>query len=648
MAASKKRRATPAQKQRPPQTDKTNTPSYSFLLWLIVFGTSVFLIPQCLDRYLVSRFFFLSVVLFFGIWWWRKTWQRQEDWTLRGFDLLLLVWYALNAASVAWAFSWSEAVFFTQKVWLFLGVYWVVRQALAHDVPQFRRTLASITQVLTFIMCAILLVQVGIGFREHGLDNKQLYNYASAISGNKGLASDLLFFLLALHVLLRREIRSKTLFWTAVGLLAFLILILQTRTVYLAVVLGSILYISGRALLEPDFRPFFFKRILPGAGVGLIVLVGLLSWKGQGSSLAQRLNPATYLESASALERRFVWARTDMLNQDHYWWGVGNGSWKILFPSKSLEGGYRLQEKNIVFTRAHNDYLEIRSEMGLVGAILYSLLFLTAFGAAILAIRRTNDPQERHDLLVLMAGVLGYCVIQYFDFPRERIEMQVILALLLAYLTHHSRAVWDKLPTVPATKMVSPAIVLFLLGLAFNMVIGWNRIWGEIHNVNILKAMNQGNYKAVQQEAGAAKNAFYEYNDVALPLSWFEGIAFYQLGQPQEAIAAFEDAYRLNPWAFQVLNNYGTALVQAKRYAEAITLYEKALEINPKYNEGKFNIAYCLYEQRQLDPALEWLSRIDTLKNPETPEEQAKNQAVLQQKAGLETAIKQQKMKNSK
>ena len=100
-------------------------------------------------------------------------------------------------------------------------------------------------------------------------------------------------------------------------------------------------------------------------GIGLVVLALLAGGYGLsrlGGSLAERLNPATYLDSGTAAERRFVWYKTDLLNRENFWLGVGNGAWKLKLPSHSLQGGYRLEELQVAFTRAHNDYLEVRAE----------------------------------------------------------------------------------------------------------------------------------------------------------------------------------------------------------------------------------------------------------------------------------------------
>ena len=633
---------------RPSKTSKPATPSpppaktdglqyWRLLLWLVFAANSLFFIPQCLDRYLAPRFFFLSLALLVGLFLLWKDLRKNADWRLHTFDLLLLGWYGMNLASIGWAFSWSEAVFYTQKVLLFFLTYWLVRQALAREEGMVRATLRQATTVLTFAVCGILLVQVGLAVSEHGLDNEHLYDYATGVFGNKNLASDFLFFLLIFNVLFRKEQQQyrvgatpsrpdTAFFWISIGLLTVLILLLQTRSVYVATVVGGLAYLSVRAIFEPPFFQIFKKKILPAGVVALGLLAAVLALKGSGNSLTERLNPLTYLESATANERRFVWYKTDLLNAEHFWWGVGNGSWKFWFPSKNIEGSYRLQEQNVVFTRVHNDYLEVRSEMGMVGAGLFCALFGVAFMAAIWGFRRQEkDARVRHDLLVLSAALLGYCVIQYFDFPRERIELQVVLAVLFAYIAFHARALWERWPGVFVKKWATTFLLLAAAGLMFNVLIGWNRVVGEIHNVRMLDAQTRRDYKTAIREAQAAQNRFYEYNDVALPLAWHEGVAYYQMNQNDQSVAAFERAYQLNPWSFQVINNYASALVKMGRYRDAIPLYEKVVGINPRYEDGKFNLAYVWYQVGDYQKAFEWVSRIDSVQNPQTDAERQGN-----------------------
>jgi tetratricopeptide (TPR) repeat protein len=604
---------------------------YRLLLWLVFGVNSLVLWWSCVDRYLAPRFLFLSLSLLLGLGLLWRDLRERADWRLHGFDLILLGWYALNVASIGWAFSWSEAVFYTQKVLLLFAVYWLVRQALLRSESTVRQVLRQATFWLTWVVCSLLLVQLAIAFGQHGWRNEALYDYASAVYGNKSLAAEFLFFLLVFQMLFQKEFSRKIVFYSQLGLLLVLILLLQTRTVYVAVAVGVLIYFPARSWMEPAFRPFFFKKILPAGVLAFVLLIGLLVLKGGGSSLAERLNPATYLESVSANERRFVWYKTDVLNREHYWWGVGNGSWKFWFPSKNIEGGYRLQEQNVVFTRVHNDYLEIRAEMGIIGAGLFISIFAVAFLGAIWALRRHLQEKNRHDVIVLSIGLLGYCIIQYLDFPRERIEMQVVLAVLLAYLAFHATDLWSKIPGIPIRKTAATFLGLLALGLIFNIVIGWYRVTGEIHAMRAMEAQNRSDYRTTIREVKAASNLFNEYNDVAIPLQWHEGVAWYYLGQIEPSVTAFEEAYRLNPWSFQVMNNYASALIKRGDTPKAIEILERAVSINPRYDEGKLNLSYTYMQMQDYPKAMEWLRRIDTIPNPQTEDARRKNRETLRQ-----------------
>lgn len=603
----------------------------------------MFFWPACLDRYLAPRFFFVSTALIISLLLLWKDLKENGQWNFQLPDMLLLGWYGLNLASVSWAFSWSEGVFYAQKTWLLFLVYWLSRQALLRDETLVRQTLRTVFTLITWAICGILIVQVGIVVSKYGFNNEKLYDYTSGLSGNKSLAADFLFFLLIFHVLLQRELPRRSDLWIMGGMLTVLIVTLQTRTVYLALAAAVICYTTGRAAIEAEFRRLFMRRLLPAGLLLGGVLVALLVLKGHGSTLAERLNPLTYLDSQTADERRFVWYRTDQLNRDRPWLGVGDGSWKFWFPSKSLEGGYRMEEKNVVFTRAHNDYLEIRSELGLVGVIWFCALFVL-FGAIGLGtvFNRQNELSRRQDALVLLSGLLGYCIIQFLDFPRERMDLQVLLALIFAWLAHGGGNLSWSRNLFPFPKWLFAG--LSGAGLLFSAVIGWERMNGDIHNTKLLEMQGSKNWNGLVKESKAAENPFNEYSEVAIPFAWHEGVAWYQLNKMDKALEAFQRAYRLNPWSFQVVNNYGSALVQNRRFQDAVKVYEEALAINPRFDDAKFNISFAYLQLGNYTKSMEWINRVDTIPNPGNADDREKNRKTLARQADFMKTI-EQKMK---
>lgn len=594
----------------------------SLFLWMLWFGGALFLLPFCLDRQLVPRFAWVAAALLWGLWAFRHQIGRGS-WPLGILDALLLAWYLLNLVSLTWAFSWSEAIFYTQKVWLFLGAYAAFRWCLHWGETETLHTLYRATLALSVVSAAVVGMEVATTIAKHGLDNQHLYDGVGLLFGNKSLSTVFLFFLLILHAFFYKFSKNKNIFWGLATLLAVLLLLLQTRTVYLAAAVAlfvgiAAFWIGGRTAIGEHRLPRYWWAYT--LGIFLVASFGI--WKA-GGTLGERLNPSAWLDSGTAAERRFVWYKTDLLNQEYPLLGVGNGSWKLKFPSHNLRGGYRLEELQVAFTRAHNDYLEIRSELGWVGILLFCALFLWAAWLGVRALRFNHT-----HVAVLLAGLAGYGVVQYFDFPRERLEMQLWLALVFALLAHYGA------PLGKQTAFKKPFIVFTAIGLCFTGWIAIQRIRGEWYNVQLLEAASKGDNRKVIRTAQAARNPFYEYDDVVLPLPWYEGSAWFALQDYPKAVSGFAEAYRLNPWSYQVVNNYATALVQAatkqdiNALREAAQLYESAIELNPRHQDSKFNLSYTLFLLGDRAAALDQLSKIDTISSPKTPEQVSQNRAI--------------------
>ena len=617
------------------KTKTTNTPTIStpapFYTWLLVLSGTVFFLPQCLDRYLISRFFALSLVLLVGLVFFYRYFLSAAKKTLLLPDVLVLLWYGWNLASIAWAYNWSEAVFYTQKVFLLLLVYGYFR-----SVQEQQTTLRQIALSLSILTMLLLGAQIAYAFSQFGLDNEHLYDYASGIWGNKGLASDfLLLCLLWLGYSFPQFKKPKRiLFIILLGIL--LIVLLQTRAVYLALAAAVLAYVSLRSVGDTGFRKLALKWALPGLAT-IAICWALVITLGKNTSLGQRLNPATYLNSASANERRFVWYKTDLLNQDHVWLGVGNGSWKIWLPSKGIQGAYRLQEEHVVFTRAHNDFLEIRAELGLIGIILYGC-FLGALLWGLVAGIRTGDVHRKS---VLAAAITAYCTIQYFDFPRERIDMQVLSGFFFALAVNNSDFFQKKGPRVAiAPWLKKSALLCCVLGLLFNLVLGWYRIKGETANALMQKAQFSNRPNDQLRYAQKAQNTFYQMDDTATPLIAHEGAVYLSRKDVAAAEQALLEAIAISPWNYQIQNNYAAALTMRKDFKEAVPHFEEAVRINPRYEEGKINLAYSWIMLGDLEKAQAWLQQMDTTTIPQTTQDSIKHQQFLQRKERYEQVIK--------
>jgi tetratricopeptide (TPR) repeat protein len=154
--------------------------------------------------------------------------------------------------------------------------------------------------------------------------------------------------------------------------------------------------------------------------------------------------------------------------------------------------------------------------------------FLRAFAALRAPCKRDQAWMAAFALMGLIAYIGASC----FDFPLERINQQVYLAVLLSILVVAPR------PAVPAKK--SPPLWI----------------------------------PAAITSARQARTPWKTLDPVATPVSFLEGYAVLKTGDARSAIQLLEQARRENPNRLYILQNLAAAYLAAGRKADAIECLE--------------------------------------------------------------------------
>jgi putative inorganic carbon (HCO3(-)) transporter len=156
--------------------------------------------------------------------------------------------------------------------------------------------------------------------------------------------------------------QKKTLLWLAWGLMIFALLFSLTRGVWIAY--GCVLIVCG--LVRG-------RRALLGA-VGGIVLCGLFLLSA-GDGVRERASEVFDLQAASNVTRSRIWqANLDMIqDQPLFGWGYGNykqfrAPYYASYPGADTDA------------HAHNMYLQIGAESGLVGLCAFLVLIAVVLG----------------------------------------------------------------------------------------------------------------------------------------------------------------------------------------------------------------------------------------------------------------------------
>lgn len=168
-----------------------------------------------------------------------------------------------------------------------------------------------------------------------------------------------------------------------------------------------------------------------GLGFAMIVAVffGVIYFGGEDaiSRLVGTVNSAD-----PTTGRAHFWSGTIEIIKDHPLLGTGLGSFGAVYPRyDTASGAYRLEQ-------AHNDYLQILSDAGVVGGLL-ALVFVVALFRMALRRMQSRDKMRRGIALGALAGCTGALVHSFFDFTLHTTANALLFLLLAALATVNGR-----------------------------------------------------------------------------------------------------------------------------------------------------------------------------------------------------------------
>ncbi len=394
------------------------------VLWNLTLGLCLFLLVTFLD--VVSRNQNLSLTkgagaVLAGSWLAvvlsqrgaRRDFSAQQPWLMAA----LVAFLAWNMMSVLWAQS-PSAVFksterFALDALLVPIVFWSVRD---------RRHVVWIFGV--FIVGAVLSVLWGLtqGKVTGGAAAAQVGRLSGANVEANVLATLLVVctvFSSALVLVQRRAPVARTLAMLAAlgAMIAFFGTLSRGGFISLAVVVLVGCVYAGRA------RPAFVALVIAATLVGAIFL------GNDASGAVQRLT------SSNTSGRSDIWKIGLRMVRANPVIGVGSGNYTIAEPHYLLTQPGVITRGDLIVTTpfpAHNIYLHILAEMGIIGLALFLLILWLSIRSAVKAVGVFRDTGQRsleilgRSLVVALAGIL---VADFFVSDQYSKQLWVLLAL---------------------------------------------------------------------------------------------------------------------------------------------------------------------------------------------------------------------------
>jgi O-antigen ligase len=536
------------------------------------------------------------------------------------FVLLYFLYLIITGISVFRAHNTGEALHEFLKLFTYFTLFLYVT---LYVLPKKNSREMFLKAVIVFsvIIAIVGTIQALRVFPEHGFSVKSAY----LIKGNfahKNMFSQILFLAFSFAVYgiyyFKNHWRTAAVFGAAFNLL--LIVALMTRSVWVAMVVST-------ALTFLAYQFFFRKkvegRLLPKPVIyalsGIIIAAAaaffLFARLDPDSSIKKHITEATDFTSGNTYHRLNIWKKSIPIVKEHPVLGVGAGNWKIEV-SKYNVALYYNDRGWVVPRRTHNDYINVVTETGLLGLLVFLSMFGVLLFYLIKNIKRAENRNDKLFAIILFFALIGYMTFSFFSFTKERTESQILLNLIFAFIIYE----YTRIKNPDGTRSLNNSKVrtvaaIALLPLFFTAYSAQQRLKVE-EAVHKVYAYSKANSKqAVQLSYSLVKDLrspFISLSPMNDPLYSLQGINMLKLKMNIHEIAkVYEKALDDFPFHVKTLNE--AAYVQSLAGNDSLALRYSAQAFEYAPDNRKVHLDHVVYLEKagKSDEAFEVLTQID-------------------------------------
>ncbi len=184
-----------------------------------------------------------------------------------------------------------------------------------------------------------------------------------------------------------------------------------------------------RNTIKADKKSFYRNFILVVGGLALILgFFGAVILLGGDESLIRGIGLHSGQQDISNGRSHF-WQIALKIFFDYPIFGTGLDSFGLAFTRyDTWNGNYRIEQ-------AHNDYLQILADAGILGFICVASFIYLLFKRSLTIIRKTDDFFMRDAAMGALAGCFGILVHSFFDFPLRTTSNAFFFLLLVVIAT---------------------------------------------------------------------------------------------------------------------------------------------------------------------------------------------------------------------
>ncbi len=394
----------------------------------------------------------------------------------------------------------------------------------------------------------------------------------------------------------------RYLFGLAVAVQDFALYLTKSFSGWLSLILACACFV----LIYLGYIKHVKTRYLAYSLGGLVLVLVLIF---VALSLQRPDNPLASVRNNPLVLRALNWGTTIEMIRDNPWIGKGLDTFGFIYPAYEAGG------VNIVH-HAHNTYLQLGVEMGIIGTIVFVWFACWWFWRTVRIFKETKDKKLRVWMGAVMIAGMAFFIHHAFDFefylPSVTLAGFAVLALAVGIQKKDKDKVYkiafkkSRRPLFTAIGFLAVLIASLLLLVPF---------YGQMYFQKARSLLKTAPYSADWTAEAAAEiqkavrldphNSQYHYQ--------YGVLLFQQLNRQREGIGEVQEAIRLSPWRHYFHFDLGMIYLVSGDRGKGLEEIKKASQLYP-FNEGYHQCLRVIYLQMgEKDLASheeQWIERI--------------------------------------
>lgn len=333
----------------------------------------------------------------------------------------------------------------------------------------------------------------------------------------------------------------------------------------------------------------------------------------------ERVKSVASPKDTSVLQRELIWKSTWRMARAHPVLGVGAGNYAVFQPEyqRELLKGKWLSHLSFP-DRAHNDPMELLSELGVVGLIFYAGSLLAILSVGIWRIREAKDYEGQPLRIGILCGLAAVTLYSFVHFPMHVVGTVTyfwIFAGLLCGVGLGTKKEPDRkeyaIPISRATTAEKPLLVIVLGVLcAFTIAAASAPLRSNILFFigTRLENARPGLSMQLVREAASLQPDSQEIAFYSCGRLLVEGHKAADSNKKREfymqSVRECARGLTYHPYMSLMHNNLGNAFQYLERPDLALEEYQKTLELEPNYPLAVYNKGIAYYRMGKYNNAI--------------------------------------------